>query len=243
VTATDHARYADDPGAYLLGALGEHERQAFEAHLAVCAECRQEVDRLRPAAEALPRSVTPLAAPPTLKRSLMEVVEQEAAERRPARVRRPLRQRLTDLVPSFAGARPAVAWVSAAVLLAIGIAGGVGIGQLVSGEDEARTVSASVDRSRVPNGSASLVVPAGGRDGAILRVHGLPRLGPKRVYQVWVQRGHEVIPGPTFLPRADGSGAAAVPDSVDDADAVMVTREARGGAPAPGEDPIVRVRI
>jgi anti-sigma factor RsiW len=242
LSAPEHSRYADDCGAYLLGALGDRERQAFEAHLAACAECREEVDRLRPAADALPRSVTPLAAPPRLKRSLMDVVEREAGQREPARARTPLRRRLGDLVPSFAGTRPAVAWVSAAVLVAVGIAGGIGIGQLASGDDE-RTVSASVDRTRVPTASASLVVPDGGEDGAILRVNGLPRVKASRVYQVWVQRGDEVIAGPTFLPDARGSGAAAVPESVKDADAVMVTRERRGGAPAPSEEPILRVDI
>jgi anti-sigma factor RsiW len=243
VSARDHTRYAEDCGAYLLGALGDLERQAFEAHLAICAECRQEVDKLRPAADALPRSVTPLAPPPALKRSLMEVVEHEAAERSPARVRRPLRKRLADLVPSFGGARPAVAWVSAAFLLAIGIAGGVGIGQLASRDETDKTLSASVDRSRVPSASASLLVPGGGGDGAILRVHGLPRVGASRVYQVWVQRGDEIVPGPTFLPDSKGGGAAAVPESLKDADAVMVTRERRGGAPAPSEMPILRVDI
>ena len=245
MSTIEHARYADDCGAYLLGALGEHERQAFEAHLAVCAECRQQVDLLRPAANALPRAVTPLSPPPSLKRSLMDVVEQDVAERQPAPARRPLRERLAGLLPSFAAARPALAWTSAAFLLAVGIAGGIGIGQLVSGDDNggAKTLSASVDKSRVPSASASLTVPSGGGEGAILRVHGLPPLGPSRVYQVWLQRGHEVIPGPTFLPGKDGSGAGAVPDSLNGADAVMVTREHRGGAPVPTETPIIRVNI
>ena len=244
MSTSEHARYADDCGAYLLGALGEHERQAFEAHLAVCAECRQQVDLLRPAADALPRAVTPLSPPPRLKRSLMEVVEQEVAERQPAPARRPLRERLAGLLPSFAGARPALAWTSAAFLLAVGIAGGIGIGQLVSGDDGGgKTLSASVDSSRAPSASASLDVPAGDREGAILRVHGLPPLGPSRVYQVWLQRGHEVIPEPTFLPGRNGSGAGAVPDSLKGASAVMVTRERRGGASVPTETPIIRVKL
>ena len=242
MNARDHDRHADDPAAYLLGALNDLERQAFEAHLAVCAQCREQTDALRPAADALPRSVTPLAAPPGLKRSLMEVVEREAAERAPAMPRRPLRERLSGLLPSFAGARPAVAWMSAAFLLAVGIAGGIGIGQLASGDDGAKTLSASVDRSRVPSASASLVVPGNGRDGAILRVNGLPQVGPGRVYQVWLKRGKQVMPGPTFVPRRDGSGAAAVPDAVNDADAVMVTRERLGGAASPSETPVLTVK-
>jgi anti-sigma-K factor RskA len=244
MNARDHQRHADDPAAYLLGALNDLERQAFESHLAVCAECREQVDALRPAASALPRSVTPLAAPPTLKRSLMEVIESEAEERgtAPSPVRRPVRKRLAALLPSFGGARPALAWASAAFLLAVGIAGGIGIGQLASNDDRGKTLSASVDKARVPTASASLVVPGKGRDGAILRLHGLPQVGPGRVYQVWLQRGKEIMPGPTFVPRRDGSGAAAVPDAVDRADAVMVTREKLGGAASPSEDPIITVK-
>jgi anti-sigma factor RsiW len=243
MNASEHARYADDCGAYLLGALGEHERQAVEAHLAVCVDCRRQVDLLRPAADALPRSVTPVTPPAGLKHSLMEVVEQEATEREPAPVRRSLGERLRSLLPTFDGMRPALAWTSAAFLLAVGIAGGIGISQLGSGDDGgAKTLTASVDSRRVPSAGASLIVPQG-RQAAVLRVHGLPSPGPNRVYQVWLQRGHEVIPEPTFLPGKDGSGAGAVPDSLKGADAVMVTRERRGGAQVPSEMPIIRVNL
>jgi anti-sigma factor RsiW len=244
MSARDHQRHADDPAAYLLGALNDLERQAFEAHLAACPACREQVDALRPAANALPRSVAPLAAPPELKRSLMAVVESEAAERgaAPAPARRSIRERLAAMLPSFEGARPAVAWVSAAFLLAVGIAGGIGIAQLGSNDERGKTLSASVDKARVPSASASLVVPGSGSEGAILRVHGLPQVGPRRVYQLWLQKGKEVMPGPTFVPRRDGSAAAAMPDSVDDADAVMVTRENRGGAASPSETPIIVVK-
>ena len=36
MSAREHERFADDTGAYLLGALEESERSAFERHLAVC---------------------------------------------------------------------------------------------------------------------------------------------------------------------------------------------------------------
>lgn len=245
MNARDHTRYADDCGAYLLGALNDLERQAFEAHLAVCPECRQEVDSLRPAADALPRSVTPLAAPDSLKRSLMEVVEREAAERRPAPARRSLRDRLPALVPSFARARPAFALAGAVLLLAIGVAGGVGIGQLGSGDKGPanRTLSASVDHTRLPSASARLVVPAGGGSGGILHVRNLPTPSGERVYQVWIRRGNEVTPGPTFVPRSNGSAAAAVTGSLKGVDEVMVTREHRGGAPQPTEQPVMHVSV
>ena len=47
---SDHARHRDDIGAYLLGALNDLERHAFERHLRECDDCREEIERLRPAA-------------------------------------------------------------------------------------------------------------------------------------------------------------------------------------------------
>src|SRR5918999_679796 len=66
MTARDHASYREDIGAYLLGALTDLERQAFERHMAGCAECRDELERLRPGADALPRSVEQVEPPPGL---------------------------------------------------------------------------------------------------------------------------------------------------------------------------------
>lgn len=101
-----HEGYEENVGAYLLGALPELERQAFERHLERCGDCRSEVERLRPAAEALPRAATPLTPPPRLKTALMQVVEREAGAvdgqaseqaAAPPR-RRGARPRLTDLL-------------------------------------------------------------------------------------------------------------------------------------------------
>ena len=90
---TDHARHRDDVGAYLLGALNDLERHAFERHLSGCSECQEELERLRPAAEALPGSVVQLDPPPGLKQRLMaevegdsKVVPLEPRRRRPTRL-------------------------------------------------------------------------------------------------------------------------------------------------------------
>jgi anti-sigma factor RsiW len=80
MSARDHTQYREEIGAYLLDALTDLERQAFEQHVAGCAECRDELERLRPATDALPRSVEQVEPPPGLKTSLMEVVEREARE-------------------------------------------------------------------------------------------------------------------------------------------------------------------
>jgi Anti-sigma-K factor rskA len=171
----------------------------------------------------------------------MEVVESDA---RPAGEApgRPLRERLGRLVPSLTSMRPGVAWVSAAFLLAMGILGGWGITQLTDSQDS-RVITAQVDKGRVPTGTATLVVPEEGDDGAILRVNGMPSLPSSGVYQVWLQRDGEVVSQGLFSVGEDGRGSAAVSDRLTGAEAVLVTREGPGGAMTPSEKPILRVTL
>ena len=239
MSARDHAAYQEEIGAYLLGALTDLERQAFERHVAGCAECRDELERLRPAADALPRSVEQVEPPPGLKSSLMEVVEREAGERAGTAPGRPRRGRPGLRLPSLAGLRPAL--VGAA--LALGLIAGFGIARIADGGDETRTVAATVDERRVPAASAALRIQGEGDEGAILRVHGMPPPGGDRVYQAWVQRDGEMVPQPTFDVGADGDGAVALPDDLSEAAAILVTREPRGGARAPSERPLIRVPL
>jgi hypothetical protein len=231
MTAGDHTTFKDEVGAYLLGALSDAERASFEGHLVDCAECRHEVERLGPAADLLPRSVEQVEPPPSLKRSLMEVVEREAEERdgAPSVERTPLGERLRGWLGG--SLRPALA--GAAVVLAIA----VGFAVAQRGGEDTRTVAA---QTTLPDASGSLKVHD---DDAILEVRGMPSLEPGRVYQAWVQRDGMVEPEPTFEVGADGRGVVAVPEDLSDADAVMVTREPSGGSRAPSEKPILTVTL
>ena len=103
----------------------------------------------------------------------------------------------------------------------------------------ARTVAATVDKA-MPQAGGELDIAG---DDATLRLHDMPDLG-----------GDARLPGVAPARRPDGARADLrgrrrrtrrrwTSPSVDDADGVYVTREARGGAQVPSEDPIVSVPL
>jgi anti-sigma-K factor RskA len=222
VSAGEHERRAGDVGAYLLGALSELETAAFERHMMACAECRDELERLRPAAEAVARSPEQFEPPPSLRRSLMATVQEEAAAARPrSRFRLP---------------RPTFRWPQLAAAAAAFALAGVVIGVSVDSSSE-RTVKAA---ALLPGSAARLTVAD---DSALLRVSGLPVLSRGRVYEVWIQHDGRVRPaGALFAVHSNGSGAAAIPRKLEGGDRVMVTRERAGGVARPTEKPIIVAR-
>ena len=225
---TDHTNYQDDIGAYLLGALEDRERHAFERHLAVCGECQEEVARLRPAADALPGTVVQLEPPPGLKARLMAEVEGSAEVAAP-----PERGRRT---PGWLRGRRVPRLALVPVVLLLGLVIGFGIAQL--GGDETRTVTATVAKA-MPRAGGKLEIAD---NSATLQLHDMPDLGGTRVYQVWLQHGDRMVPAQTFEVGPSGAGRVKLPD-VDHAKGVFVTREARGGAQVPSEAPIVSVPL
>jgi anti-sigma-K factor RskA len=230
----DHERWADTAGAYVLGAMVSRERAEFEAHLATCGVCQEEVDELRPAAEALPMASLPMLPPKELKDRIMAEVEREAAllaqagegADRPAPQRRRRRERSW-----LSGWR--LAPVAAALLIA-----GVLAGIVLDRGEGARTVAVTVDPKRAPDANARLELSDGE---AMLVAQGLPAPPDGRIYQVWVMPKGSNTPEPTnalFYPRTDGSVAAAIPD-VSRAKEVLVTDEPMGGSEEPTRTPLM----
>jgi anti-sigma-K factor RskA len=235
MSTRDHISYREEIGAYLLGALTDLELQAFEHHLEGCAECREEVERLRPAAEVLPRSVEQVEPPPSLKASLMKVVEEEARERSEAPAKRSFWERV---LPRFSVPRPALA-VGAA--LALGLLAGLGVAQL-GGDDDGRTVTAVMTGAQAQGASAELDISG---DRGTLVANGLARPPQGSVFKVWVLRRGSDAPRPdaVFLPGRDGSADVPVQGQLNEGDQVLVTSERDPQAQAPEGMPFIAATV
>jgi anti-sigma factor RsiW len=245
---SERCQHADTVAAYLLGALPEAERRAFEAHVATCPHCREDIAELRVVAEALPLAVPPVAPPPALRDRLMQTVRAEAdvlSAAGPA-ADRPRPERRRRFAVSFG--RP-LALAGAAMALLLGVALGFGIGAATNDDQtktqtvvQVRTVQARVDAAAAPRGTAVIVV----RNGvATLRVTGLPVPPQGKVYEVWLLRRGAAAPSPTdalFSVSTRGSGRVALP-SVHGVEAVLVTAEPEGGSQAPTSQPFISATL
>ena len=225
MTMTDHGRWADSAGAYVLDAMAPGEREEFERHLATCAACREDVEELRPAAEALPMAAPPVPPPPALKDRVMAEVEREAAlltdvAAAPARPRRRLG------LPALGGWR--LAPVAAALLIVGALAGAV----LTA--DGSRTVPAG------PNAEIRI-----DGDRATIVAQNMEPPPEGRVYEVWVVPKGQTTPRPTnvlFLPR-DGSAQAAIPGSADGIAKVLVSDEPPAGSDTPTGEVVMQADL
>jgi anti-sigma-K factor RskA len=235
VNARSHDEYRDNIGAYVLGALPDLEVELLERHMTGCESCRAEVEELRPVTAAMGRSVPQVEPPPSLKASLMEIVNAEA-EARAATTAKPRRRSLAGW---FSGLQPRMAAAMALAVLALGVVVGVTADKLAGGGGaKTTTVAAKIDRKLMPTGDALLAVRG---KSATLRLTGAPQPPAGRVYQLWYQHGKTIERGGTFRPRRDGSYSADV--SVAGADVVMVTVERDGGAPAPTGPPVMQFTV
>ena len=233
MTMADHDRWADAAGAYVLGAMTPTERGQFEHHLETCAACREDVDELRPAAEALPMASPPVLPPPALKDRIMAEVEREAellasAGGAPKPAPKRAKRRFGLRLPM-----PAVALACAALIA------GVVLGGVLFGADGGRTIDM---QSTLPNASAELEMTD---DGAILVANNLPTPPEGKVYMVWIQKPGQA-PEPTsalFTPRRDGSATASVTGDMDDVETVLVNTEPLGGSTTPTSEPFLTASL
>jgi anti-sigma-K factor RskA len=220
----------DPLGAYVLGALDDGERQAFELHLATCATCRDALAAYEGTTGLLAYGLPPQQPPAGARDRLLARARSEASVAPPVEIarRRGTRFRLASL-----------GW-AAALLFVIAVGLFVGAWNATGPHPSFEVaVLARLPGGRilplhgtgVPTASAQLYVVESGRR-AELTVSELPPLPQGQVYQLWfAEPDQPVRTGGVFEVGAGGDAAVPVtiPTPLERVRAVAVTRE-----PAPG---------
>ena len=165
---------------YLLGELPPDERAAFEAELERDAALRAEVERLAPVVTRL-AAMEPAAweAPPLPALPALPTESEAQQERKPQRGRGWWQRSLA--------LRPLPAAALAAVLIALGVAAGVLLGDR---EDEGaiadgRTVVLAPVEGGAGSGEGTATL-AGDGDRAAVSLRGLPPSEPGQFYELWL---------------------------------------------------------
>jgi anti-sigma-K factor RskA len=261
MAGVDHDALRESAGPYVLGALPEAERAAYEAHLATCAGCAAEVRALRGVVNALPYAVPQMDPPAALRGRVLAAIGGKDT----ARV----------AVPAASRGRAAVlsgGWLSAAALLLMAIALGAyawslrarvgaldlqlreAIARLDHSEQQLLAASTAAERAQLR--LAVLLAPdlkqvnlvgqgaaprALGRafwsrsNGVLLTANQLPPLPAGRIYQLWFLTPGPPVSAGLITPDENGRVTAAfdTPPGTPAATGLAVSIEPEGGAPSP----------
>ncbi len=236
-----HDEIAELLGVYALDAVDDEERQAVERHLATCPRCAAEVAEHREVAATLAHTGAP--APEGVWTRIVESLEES-----PPDLHLPLTpSAVADLGARRAGRRSWRAYLpltaAAAVLVVIGLIGGVLIGNAVRSDSPGRDVAApiSIDdiARRVLNDPAAAKVSLASTSDDSLKATAavepdgsgyllgtsLPALDASQTYQLWGVRPDAVI-SLGILGNAPGVVAFHLDDNIQ---TLVITAEVQGG--------------
>jgi anti-sigma-K factor RskA len=220
---------------YALDALDHDERSAYEAHLAGCEQCRQELASFWETTEALAVAASGPAPSPALRDRILADVRAE-----PPQNGVPFEARRRRIAPALG----AVAAVAAVAALALGLWGASLSSDLdetrsaLAREREAAAIVADPGSRTVDfaSGTGRLVVGQDGRAALVLPDLGQAPAG--KTYQAWIIEGDNPISAGIF-PGEDGLDVVLLDGDVADGEVVAVTVEQAGGAETPSLPPIV----
>jgi anti-sigma-K factor RskA len=224
-------------GAYVLDALSEMERRAFEDHMSGCPACSQEVAELRETTARLGMA-TALSPPPQLWNRVRTAATQ-------VRQLPPLSTDNVVIRPKRWTTRVAVLAAAASVLAAVGI----GIGWYTSNnqlEDRLATTQNQLDKLQAvlnaPDAEVNTTTVGGGdataivsrrENGMVVLVHRLPALPQGRVYQAWFLKPSGQATSAGLLATSNGSMTADDLAPAEGANRIGFTLEPAGGSSAP----------
>ena len=225
---------AGDAAAYVLGALEDHELDAFRAHMAHCVVCRDEVASLQGVVDSLPLTAPPVEVPRALKRRVMDAVRAEP-------MGAPQARRVPRWLPSLELPSLPRAALAAGALLAAAVLAVAGIELAGAGSTSTRVIQASVTG---PAREAAAYVRLQGSRGELVLAH-MPAAPPGHIYEVWLKRDGESVRPTSSLFGVTSAGTAAVdvPGNLRNVNQVLVTAEPLGGSSVPTSAPVIVARL
>lgn len=227
--------------AYALNALEDDERADFEAHLAACEACRNDVAELGDVAAQLGAG-TAVNAPSTLRSRVLDEVSRTPQEL-PAPVILDSRRRQPRRL-----ARVALVAASALLLATVGVMSANSWQQrseYAAMEREAMMVASAPDAHSMDlDLGASHVVVSDRMSAVVAMGQGAPPPDHGMEYQLWLLMSDgSAMPGPTFMPARNGEFMAMVHTELDDVAGFAVTQEPVGGSEQPTSTPIATVGL
>jgi anti-sigma-K factor RskA len=230
---------------YVLDAVDDIERAAFDRHLRECESCRAEVVELRAAGARLSDGVA-TSPPAELKDRVLETARQ-TRQAPPGDAPLPLRR---EPPATRTWRRAALASVAAAV---VAIAAAVTTFTVMNRQlDEERDVAASVaavlaapdadvNTADVTGGGRASVVVSDSRGEAVVVLDGLPDLEEDQAYQLWYLDPDEIRSAGVVGSTVDTTPVLLT--EVGDAQQIALSVEPEGGSDQPTTTPITAVDI
>lgn len=210
-------------GAYAVDALDDHERDAFERHLADCRDCQAEVDSLREAAASLADSV-PLTPPAHLRDQVLDNISTV----RPLPPVVPIAPRRSSRRALLGGALIAAAVVA---LLVVWVRPSTTPSRVTAAEQIIRASDAVSVSQHLPSGATVVWYRSSRLDGTAVSITDLPTAATGKTYELWLQSRDGVM-HPAGLIRG-GTQVVALSGSTPSAVGAGLTVEPAGGSKTP----------
>jgi anti-sigma factor RsiW len=216
----DNDAFHDLTAAYALDALEPDEARAYEAHLAGCERCQEELASLTTTAGSLAFAAGPAEPPPALRERILHAARADS-----------LRLLVTQSAWTVRWARPLAAVAAVAACAVVGL----GVWNVLLHNDLNREQQAL--RGVPLTGAAGSIVVSPGGSGALV-VSNLAAAPGGKTYEAWVIRGAKALPAGTF-PGGGRTIVVRLTRTLPAGAIVAVTLERAGGVEAPTRTPFI----
>jgi anti-sigma-K factor RskA len=241
-----HEEMRELSGAYVLDALADDERDAFEDHLADCALCQAEVRDLRETITGVAATYETAAPAGAEARLMRAVAAEKPTPRSPSAT--------SEVVPISKVRRlrrTNYLLAAASVVLAMALAG-VGVAaysaqQHLNQDKAAMAVAMQPDAHLmplpIPSASSAIVVSMAQNSASVLATS-MPMPASDHVYQVWSKTADGTMNSlGMFVPNRNGHVAAMLTGDITATKEFVITVEPAGGSSQPTEPPIATVAV